>query len=307
MDSVNFSPDNQWLATGDDGGILRLWSVTNLKSKPEYEFSIHDDWVDYMSFDLDGRWLASLGHDGTVALLDMSKLQGGAKPHILRGHDGPVWDLSFSSDKHWLATNGDDGTVRLWNLDNPDNISSIAMQGFQGTSLSLPWFSADSRFLMTVGSDGAWQLWHMKQDDLMQIACQTAGRNMTEEEWNTHMPEGTDRRVTCDEFPLAPAETSILPQPTPQTTPIPQASNQTCSISSDVSVNITFQNNSDQAVDVYWINFDCQPVLYGSLAPGDSYQQQTYITHVWQFINPKTNNVLKEFVAEKDGEVVTIP
>jgi len=36
-----------------------------------------------------------------------------------------------------------------------------------------------------------------------------------------------------------------------------------------------------ERVTVYWIDFKGARVFYNSLAPGESYTQQTYVTHPW--------------------------
>lgn len=47
------------------------------------------------------------------------------------------------------------------------------------------------------------------------------------------------------------------------------------------TVNLQFQNITDDVMDVYWVNFDCEEVHYFSLNPGQSLTQPSYITHPW--------------------------
>lgn len=47
------------------------------------------------------------------------------------------------------------------------------------------------------------------------------------------------------------------------------------------AVNVQFQNTTNEVMDVYWVNFDCEEVLYFSLTPGQSLTQPSYITHPW--------------------------
>ena len=82
---------------------------------------------------------------------------------------------------------------------------------------------------------------------------------------------------------------------------------QACSVSSDVSVNITFENQSEKTIDVYWIDYDCERALYATLAPKESYVQGTFASHPWVFVDAGTGDVLKEYVAGTTDEIVTIP
>ena len=53
------------------------------------------------------------------------------------------------------------------------------------------------------------------------------------------------------------------------------------STSGDTPASITFNNLTGSAVDVYWINYSGDRVLYQTLAAYSSYIQGTYITHPW--------------------------
>ena len=45
--------------------------------------------------------------------------------------------------------------------------------------------------------------------------------------------------------------------------------------------NVTFINQSGRRVRTYWLNYAGKRVFYRELGPGDSYTQQTYVTHPW--------------------------
>jgi hypothetical protein len=47
------------------------------------------------------------------------------------------------------------------------------------------------------------------------------------------------------------------------------------------SISITFENQSSEAVDIKWIDYNGRQNLYKSLASGGTYVQQTYVTHAW--------------------------
>jgi von Hippel-Lindau disease tumor supressor len=53
------------------------------------------------------------------------------------------------------------------------------------------------------------------------------------------------------------------------------------SLRSDTPALITFANHSGQSVNVYWLDFGGKRQLYKTLDAGDSYTQQTFLTHPW--------------------------
>jgi hypothetical protein len=53
------------------------------------------------------------------------------------------------------------------------------------------------------------------------------------------------------------------------------------SLQGAVSTEIRFVNRTAHAVLVYWLNYQGKRVLYQTLSPGQSYVQQTYLTHPW--------------------------
>ncbi len=51
------------------------------------------------------------------------------------------------------------------------------------------------------------------------------------------------------------------------------------SVTGDVAATIEFVNASGKTVKVYWLDYDGRRKLYQTLAAGDSYEQQTFLTH----------------------------
>ena len=54
---------------------------------------------------------------------------------------------------------------------------------------------------------------------------------------------------------------------------------------SDTPTNITFTNATCDPVLLYWIDFDGNRVLYATIPAGESYVQNTYLTHPWVVTN----------------------
>lgn len=50
------------------------------------------------------------------------------------------------------------------------------------------------------GPDGV-ETWNVQPEHWREIACRLAGRNLTQAEWDTYLPNGGEYRQTCEEFP----------------------------------------------------------------------------------------------------------
>jgi hypothetical protein len=49
----------------------------------------------------------------------------------------------------------------------------------------------------------------------------------------------------------------------------------------DTPTRVEFVNDTTAERRTYWIDYGGKRVLYATLAPGESYEQQTYVTHPW--------------------------
>jgi WD40 repeat protein len=107
-----------------------------------------------------------------------------AQPIALQGHEGGVWAVAFSPDNHWLVTRSD-RTARLWDMKTGDPAAQpIVLKGHEGGLWAVA-FSPDNHWLVTGSDDRAARLWLLQIEDLVALAGQTAGRNLSKEEWDT--------------------------------------------------------------------------------------------------------------------------
>ena len=68
------------------------------------------------TLDPTGRFIVSGDTTGVVRAGPVS----GEEPHLLLGHEGPVWAVAVSPDGRWLATSSDDHTIRIWPMPDMD-------------------------------------------------------------------------------------------------------------------------------------------------------------------------------------------
>jgi len=192
---VGFSPNRRWLGVScwnvDAQGNATVVNIERFESPQIAHMVTFRGRGNAQGFSPDSRWFAAGSWDSTIALID---LNSDFKQTILRGHTGLVSDVLFSRDGRMLASVGD-GTARLW---NPTRLGAAptVLQG-HGELLVQGVLSPDGRWLATVGAGSAVQLWYLRVNDLIGVACQTAGRNLTMTEWKDLMGTRPYRR-TCD-------------------------------------------------------------------------------------------------------------
>jgi WD40 repeat protein len=203
--AVAFSPDSRWAATASFDGKGRLWDL-RASSEPKLLSELKfKDRVMQAAFSPDNRWVAFGSWDWTIQLLDLKNL-GASKPIELAGHAGRVFSVSFSPDSQWLVTAGEDRTIRLWDPTDP-SAAPVVLRGHEGSAFQFG-FSQDSRWVFTASDDGTVRLWRLKLADLIDIACQTAGRQLTPEEVRDFLGD-EDTEMPCV---APPAAKQVLPK-----------------------------------------------------------------------------------------------
>jgi WD40 repeat protein len=102
-----FSPDRQWVASGSEDSMVRLW---NAKTGQLRILKGHSGPIGRVVFSPDSRLLASFGEDRTLRLWDVES--GAAR--ILRGHLERIKDVAFSPDGRQVVSASQDRTIRFW-------------------------------------------------------------------------------------------------------------------------------------------------------------------------------------------------
>jgi WD40 repeat protein len=204
--AVDFSSDNRWVAAGGDDRIVRVWDLRATDpTTPAVQLKAHTGTVRALQFTPDGKWLATAGDEGAVLLWDVATLAGGSPMfvHSLYDHEGSVRDIDISADSHWLLSGSEDETARLWDLMASDpGAYSIVFPGHNGPVWGVT-VSPDNQWFVTASQDGNARMWQpMALNDVLRSACQAAGRNLSQEEWEYYV--GVDLKnyhQTCPEFP----------------------------------------------------------------------------------------------------------
>jgi WD40 repeat protein/transcriptional regulator with XRE-family HTH domain len=166
VNSVAFSSTGHTLASGNSGGIVRLWDMAD-PAHPRRLGSILTGAaaVNWVAFSPGGRTLASGDAKGVVRLWDLTDP---ARPRPLgqplTGGTGAVETVAFSPGGRTLASSDDDGTIRLWDVTDPARPRTLGqpLTGGTGAVYSVA-FSPGGRTLASSGVDGAIRLWDITE------------------------------------------------------------------------------------------------------------------------------------------------
>ena len=128
VNSVRWSLDGKWLASGGDDAIVMIWQIK---------------------------------HQGSAAF---SSTFGGSPTHeqwgcvhMLRGHSSNVLDLSWSPNRRYLASCSVDNTIVIWNArDLPQKVTVI--DGHQGLVKGLSWDPV-GKFIASQSDDRSIRIW----------------------------------------------------------------------------------------------------------------------------------------------------
>ena len=114
------------------------------------------------------------------------------------GSRGYIQHVLGTSDGTLIATSGGDRSVTLYDVAEGVRLGTPLIIADNASNLIA--LSADGRRLAIPSSDGV-QIWDLEPKHWVDAACQVAGRNLTREEWDTHIGDLAAYRATCPDFP----------------------------------------------------------------------------------------------------------
>ncbi|MBD2394813.1 pentapeptide repeat-containing protein [Cyanobacterium aponinum FACHB-4101] len=151
--SMVYSPNDQFLVTGDVNGEICVWSLQ--ENRLISIFKGHAGWVHGVAFSPDGKYLASGSSDQTIKIWDVST---GKCLNTLFGHNQRVRCVIFTPDSQKLISGGSDCSIKIWDFD-----SGICLQTLNGHN-SYVWsvvISPDGKYLASGSEDKSIKIWQL--------------------------------------------------------------------------------------------------------------------------------------------------
>src|SRR5258706_38978 len=152
VDAVSWSPNGQYIASGDRNDTVQVWNVKTGKQLfeyPRYTGGI----IEALAWSPDGRYIAAGDRDGTVHVLDAHR---GSLLLIYKGYANQVSALAWSPNSRYIASGSYDHTVQVWNAQTGATLSTY--RGHSNTVAAVAW-SPNSRYIASGSWDGTVQVW----------------------------------------------------------------------------------------------------------------------------------------------------
>jgi WD40 repeat protein len=176
--AVAFSPDGQYLVTGNAKGLVQVWDANNGEPvrQPIRTLGIHKGVVRGVVFspNLDRKRIASVSSNGEVKLWDWTRLGEKEMPQqplrTILGHSpGAFSNIAFSPDGKQLATGGKENTVLVWDVETGalrPTLRGHTGDGHTGDVCTVG-FSPDGRRVASAGEDSTVKVWDSRTGELL--------------------------------------------------------------------------------------------------------------------------------------------
>jgi WD40 repeat protein len=153
VNSVAFSANERYVATGDGDLAARLWDLES--GKEVRSFTGHSDAIASVALSRDGKYLVTGSRDNTSKLWEIAS---GKQLRLFTGHSDDVTSVALSADGRYLLTGSRDKTAKIWRMDSSGQLPSFIGHSQAVYSVAL---SRDNKYLATASGDKTAKLWDM--------------------------------------------------------------------------------------------------------------------------------------------------
>ena len=101
-------------------------SVYDLQERRSWPLATHGDQVTLMAWDPSGTRVVTGSREGIVRVGPVT----GEEPHLLIGHQGPIWGVRVDPTGRLVASTSEDGTVRIWPMPEGRPLHTLPRDAF---------------------------------------------------------------------------------------------------------------------------------------------------------------------------------
>ncbi|UKZ85227.1 uncharacterized protein TrAFT101_001097 [Trichoderma asperellum] len=167
INTVEFSSDGLFLASGSQDGTIRMWREPWTATQPPLILSGHSRSVYDLSFSPSETCLATCSSDETIRIWDYGsyKTQVQSEIDLRQSQNTPharrISRIALSEDGKWVASASADGLICLW-----DGISGVLQRSLweHRQDIESLVFSHDSRKLISGSDDRTVRIWNLEDD-----------------------------------------------------------------------------------------------------------------------------------------------
>jgi len=126
-----FSKDGEYLATGSQGGQIKVWKLSSGVCLRKFN-QAHTQGITSIQFTKDGLQLLTTSFDGTARI---HGLKSGKTLKEFRGHTSYVNGAIFTADNNNIITISSDGTAKFWDVRTSDLLQTTRPGQNAGASI----------------------------------------------------------------------------------------------------------------------------------------------------------------------------
>ncbi len=197
--SLDLNASGTTLAGAGVDGNLYIWDIRKNYAATVIKVAAS---LSAVTFAPDGQQIVVGDRAGQLHLIT-----AGIVSRTLPGHSSQIEDIKFNHAGTFMASASKDYSVRLWNFKQLTQ-PPILMSDHDWV-WSVAFTPDDSQMMVGINSvrqkatgvDETIHAYPTNFEVMTNILCEKAGRNMSQEEWNTYVKEDLDYEKTCANYP----------------------------------------------------------------------------------------------------------